>query len=142
MADRIILNDIFKGCVTSWLVLGKFLYAVTMVLKRRSTLFTLHMAYMADIINYKINEKQLESEKQTKRNERKTKTESCILTGYLVKVTVSHQLVLMLQSVLEQGPYDGLQFRVGGQQVGAECFQPHVGQAVHYREQSDSSVIF
>lgn len=44
-----------KG-VTSWLVLGMFLYAVTMVLKRRSTLFTLQMAYMADIINYKTNE--------------------------------------------------------------------------------------
>lgn len=41
------------GCFTSWLVLAMFLYAVTMVLKRRSTLFTLHMAYMADIINYR-----------------------------------------------------------------------------------------
>lgn len=78
------------------------------------------MAYMADIINYKINKKQLEPEKQNRRNERETNTER--LTGYLVKVTVSHQLILMLQSVLEQCPYDGLQFRVGGQQVGAECF--------------------
>lgn len=55
-------------------------------------------------------------------------------TGYLVKVTISNQLVLMLQSVLEQGPYDGLQFRVGGQQVGAEHLQPHVSQPVHCRE--------
>lgn len=55
-------------------------------------------------------------------------------TGYLIEVTISHQLVLVLQSVLEQGPYDGLQFWVGGQQVGAEHLQPGVGQAVHYRE--------
>lgn len=53
-------------------------------------------------------------------------------------MTVSHQLVLVLQGVLEQGPYDGLQFRVGGQQVGAEYLEPRVGQAVHYRE----SVLF
>lgn len=58
--------------------------------------------------------------------------ESKRLSGYLVEVAVSHQLMLVLQSVLEQGPYDGLQFRVGGQQVGAEYLQPRVGQAVHY----------
>lgn len=46
----------------------------------------------------------------------------------------------MLQSVLEQGPYDGLQLRVGGQQVGAERLQPHVGQTVHYSETSDTTV--
>lgn len=39
--------------ITSWLVLGMFLYSVTIVLKRKSTLFTLHMAYMADIISWK-----------------------------------------------------------------------------------------
>lgn len=39
-----------------------FLYAVTMVLKRRSTLFTLQMAYMADIINYKNNESKQEED--------------------------------------------------------------------------------
>jgi len=55
-------------------------------------------------------------------------------SGHLVEVAVSHQLVLMLQRVLEQGPDDGLQFRVGGEQVGAEYLQPAVGQAVHCRE--------
>lgn len=49
-------------------------------------------------------------------------------------MTVSHQLVLVLKSVLEQGPYDGLQLWVRGQQVGAEQLQPCVGQAVHCRE--------
>lgn len=63
-----VINEIFKGCITSWLVLGKFLYAVTMVLKRRSTLFTLHMAYMADIINYKNNKKQFEKKKHDERD--------------------------------------------------------------------------
>ncbi len=55
-----------KG-VTSWLVLGMFLYAVTMVLKRRSTLFTLHMAYMADIINY--NDRKIKDEVNKKGTE-------------------------------------------------------------------------
>ncbi len=55
-------------------------------------------------------------------------------TGHLVEVTISHQLMLVLQGVLEQSPYDGLQFRVRGQQVGAEHLQPRVGQPVHYRE--------
>ena len=53
--------------------------------------------------------------------------------SYLVKVTVSHQLILVLQCVLEKCPYDGLQFRVRGQQAGAEYPQPRIGQAVHYR---------
>ena len=56
-------------------------------------------------------------------------------------MTVSHQLVLMLQSVLEQGPYDGLQLRVGGQQVRTEYLQPHVGQPVHCGERILSEVI-
>lgn len=116
--------------VTSWLVLGRFLYAVTIVLKRRSTLFTLHMAYMAHIINCKNNEAKTRRVKQSKFTMSKAASE----TGYLVKVTISNQLVLMLQSVLEQGPYDGLQFRVGGQQVGAEHLQPHVSQPVHCRD--------
>lgn len=46
-------------------------------------------------------------------------------------MAISHQLVFVLQSVLEQGPYDGLQLRVRGQQVRAEHFQPGVGQPVH-----------
>lgn len=72
---------------------------------------------------------------RTERKQRKQKGgETERATGYLVEVTISHQLVLVLQSVLEQGPYDGLQFWVGGQQVGAEHLQPGVGQAVHYRE--------
>lgn len=49
-----------------------------------------------------------------------TVTESTEVLGYLVKVTVPHQIILVLQRVLEQSPYDGLQFRVRGQQVGAE----------------------
>lgn len=62
-------------------------------------------------------------------------------TGYLVEVTISHQLVLVLQSVLEQGPYDWLQLSVRGQQIRAEHFQPGVGQPVHCRGgMSDSSV--
>lgn len=51
---------------------------------------------------------------------------------------ISHQLILELERVLKQGPYDGLQFRVGGQQIGAEYLQPHVGQAVHYADETDT----
>lgn len=55
-------------------------------------------------------------------------------------MAISHQLVFVLQSVLEQGPNDWLQLRVRGQQVGAEHFQPCVGQPVHCRHRmSDSS---
>ena len=53
------------GCGTSWLVLGIFLYAETMDLKRRSILFTLHMAYMADIISWKNNSRDLGDGKKT-----------------------------------------------------------------------------
>lgn len=136
-----LLMTFLKGCITSWLVLGMFLYAVTMVLKRRSTLFTLHMAYMADIINCKNNEKQFEKKRtHEERNGERTREESSILSGYLVEMAVSHQLILVLQSVLEECPYDGLQFRVGGQQVGAEHLQPCIGQAVHYREKTIETV--
>lgn len=82
--------------------------------------------------------------KRTSVNEQMKKTERSMRSAHLVEVTVSHQLVLVLQSVLEQGPYDGLQFGVGGQQVGAQHLQPHVGQAVHYTERIsfvDTSVI-
>lgn len=53
--------------------------------------------------------------------------------AYLVQVALPHQLVLVLQRVLEQGPDDGFQLRVGGQQVGAQHLQSGVGQAVHCR---------
>lgn len=43
-----------------------FLYAETMDLKRRSILFTLHIAYMADIINYKNNRRDFKRWKKNK----------------------------------------------------------------------------
>lgn len=55
-------------------------------------------------------------------------------------MAVLHQLVLVLQRVLEQGPYDGLQLRVGVQQVGAQHLQSGVGQAVHCRGETQVSV--
>lgn len=51
-------------------------------------------------------------------------------------MAVSHELVLVLQRVLEKCPYDWLQLRVGGQQVGAEQLQPDVSQTVHCREEN------
>ena len=74
-----------------------------------------------------------ETERTSRRSERH-RSESSTWSGYLVEVTVSHQLVLMLQCVLEKCPHDGLQFRVGGEQVGAEYLQPRVGKTVHCRE--------
>lgn len=77
--------------------------------------------------NKKTNKK-TEKEKQREEGGRGNKSVS---SGHLVEVTVSHQLVLVLQRVLEQRPYDGLQFGVGGEQGGAEQLQPGVRQAVH-----------
>lgn len=73
-------------------------------------------------------------EGNNRRRGTETNSESDIFPAYLIEVTVSHQLVLMLQSVLEQSPYYGLKLRVGGQQIGAEHLQPCIGQTVHYRE--------
>lgn len=94
------------------------------------------MAYMAHIIN--CGTKEANNHKKVNLLRLNQQVER----GYLVEVTVSHQLMLVLQSVLEQGPYDWLQLSVRGQQIRAEHFQPGVGQPVHCRGGMSGSSVF
>lgn len=64
----------------------------------------------------------------------------CVCTQYLVQVAVSHQFILILQCVLEQSPHYWLQLRVRGQKLCVQHLQPHVGQPVHYRKNTENEL--